>query len=145
MPLHLLKLCVGVDSVEELAGWIAAEQAAAASAGVPWEDVHRTRQTPKRAEEILAGGSLYWVIRGRIQVRQRIRDLRAETGSDGLQRCAIVLDPELVPLVPRQHRPFQGWRYLAAADAPADLARGAAGVDEMPPEMRAALADLGLL
>lgn len=145
MPLHLLKLCVGVDTVDALAGWIAAEQAAAAAAGVAHEDIHRTRQMPKRADEILAGGSLYWVIRGRILVRQRIRDLRAETGSDGLQRCAIVLDPELVPVVPRQHRPFQGWRYLAATDAPADLAGGPAGVDEMPAEMRAALADLGLL
>ncbi|MGH2339967.1 DUF1489 family protein [Segnochrobactraceae bacterium EtOH-i3] len=143
MPLHLVKLCVGVDSFEDLAGWIAAEQAA--GGGQPVEDVHRTRMMPKRADEILDGGSLYWVIRGRIQVRQRILALRAETGADGVPRCAIVLEPELVPVVPRQHRPFQGWRYLAAADAPADLARAPAGIDEMPAEMRAALADLGLL
>ena len=142
MPLHLLKLCVGADSVADLADWIAECRAAAGDG--PFEQVHRTRQMPKRAPEILDGGSLYWVIRGRILVRQRILDLRAETGTDGLQRCAIVLDPVLVEVVPRQHRPFQGWRYFAAADAPADLA-GAGAADEMPPEMRAALADLGLL
>lgn len=142
-PLHLIKLCVGAESIADLTDWIAECRAAAGSDA--FEQVHRTRMMPKRADEILAGGSLYWVIKGRVQARQRILALRPETDAEGKARCAIVLAPEVVSVAPRQHRPFQGWRYLAAADAPADLAAAAAGADEMPPEMRAALADLGLL
>jgi len=131
--LHLIKLCVGVDSVEDL------ERRIARRGG---EIVHTTRQFPRQADAVLGGGSLYWVIKGVIQARQPIRDLRAETDHEG-RLCAIVLAPELIPVQPRPRRPFQGWRYLKAEDAPRDLAIGAN--DDIPPGMRAALAELALI
>lgn len=136
--MHLIKLCVGIDSVEELERHIARRVAARGS-----EIVHRTRQTPRQRETVLGGGSLYWVIKGLIQARQRIVDLRAETDADGRGLCAIVLAPELIPVSPRPRRPFQGWRYLRPDDAPPDLNTGD-GAD-IPPEMRAALAELALI
>jgi len=132
--LHLIKLCVGIDSIEEL------ERRITRRGG---EIVHTTRQTPRQADALLDGGSLYWVIKGLIQARQPIRDLRAETDIEGRGLCAIVLAPELIPVQPRRRRPFQGWRYLKPEDAPPDLATGDA--DEIPPGMRAALAELALI
>lgn len=134
--MHLIKLCVGVDSFEDLAQHIARRRARG-------EIVHRTRRMPRQADELLDGGSLYWVIRGMIQARQRIVDLRAETDQEGRGLCAIVLAPELVPVQPRPRRPFQGWRYLKPEDAPPDFAKGAN--DDIPPDMRAALAELALI
>ena len=99
---------------------------------------------PRRAAEIIGKGSLYWVTRGRIQSRQRIIDIRPFTDAQGIGRCDLVLDPELILTVPQPKRPFQGWRYFKPEDAPADL--GAAdGSDAMPEAMRAELAELGLL
>jgi len=92
---------------------------------------------------VLGSGSLYWVIKGMIQARQPIRDLRGETDAEGRSLCAIVLAPELIPVQPRRRRPFQGWRYLKPEDAPPDLAIGAN--DDIPPAMRAALAELALI
>jgi len=134
--LHLIKLCVGVNSIEELERHIARRAARG-------EIVHTTRQFPRQADAVLGGGSLYWVIKGMVQARQPIRDLRAETDAEGRSLCAIVLAPELIPVQPRRRRPFQGWRYLKPEDAPPDLATGEA--DDIPPAMRAALAELALI
>ncbi|KAA5800958.1 DUF1489 family protein [Alkalicaulis satelles] len=136
MPLHLVKLCVGADSIEDLEAW----RDTIAPDGRPME--HVTRMTPKRAAELLDGGSLYWVIRRVIQVRQRIVDLEEFTDEDGVKRCAIRLDPELVRTAPSPRRPFQGWRYLKAEDAPADLSVQAGGED-LPDDLRTQLIEIG--
>ena len=146
MPLHIIKLCVGADSIEDLQQWIDETQAERRRLGRPAEQVHTTRMTPRRRDEVLDGGSLYWVIRGVLQVRQPIRDLRPVKGDDGIERCEIVLEPVLVPTERRQKRPFQGWRYLDPKDAPRDISRHAAGdLAAMPETMRRELAALGLL
>lgn len=140
LPLHLIKLCVGADSVDDLRAWIGEVTAGGG------EQVHTTRMVPKRADELLDGGSLYWVIRGVVQVRQRLLDIRPFTGGDGIGRCDLVLAPALVETQRQPRRPFQGWRYLADGDAPRDIAAGAAGSgDEMPEALRAELLELGLI
>ena len=145
MPLHLVKLCVGCASIADLEGWIAERLASRAQAGEAAEQHHVTRQTPRRAAELLDGGSLYWVIAGQIAGRQRLVDLRPFTDGDGVPRCRLVLEPVVAPVSPRPMRPFQGWRYLAAADAPPDLGHGASEAGAMPEAMRRELASLGLL
>ena len=140
-PLHLIKLSVGTEGVEDLAEW----QASARAKGPDGLPRHITRMWPKREAEILDGGSIYWVIKGVLQCRQRILRLDEVTGGDGIRRCAIVLDPELVRTTQALKKPFQGWRYLAAKDAPADLAKGRAHEDALPSSLSTALADLGVL
>jgi hypothetical protein len=145
MPLHLLKLCVGCDSPGELEGWIAQRMRDAKRRGLPTEHHHVTRMRPKRAEEILAGGSLYWVIRGEILCRETIVRIDSFRDKEGISRCRLVMKPKLVMVEPRPFRAFQGWRYLAASDAPVDLRRGAAGAAALPEPLRRELRDLGLL
>ena len=145
MPLHIVKLCVGVDAVEELQDWVERRLADMRRRGDRPEQRHTTRMVPRRAEELLAGGSLYWVIRGSIQVRQRLLDIRPFRDGEGVQRCHLVLEPRLTPTEWQPRRAFQGWRYLEANDAPADLAGSRAAVAALPPELRRELADLGLL
>ena len=106
---------------------------------------HRTRMTPKRADELLDGGSLYWVIRGQVAARQEIRALEPFKGDDGVKRCQIVLGRKLVSVMPRRMRPFQGWRYLREPDAPADIQAGLGETAQMPEELRRELRELGLL
>jgi hypothetical protein len=145
MTVHLVKLCVGVETVQDLATWQAGRLEALAQVGKTPELCHRTRQTPRRRDEILDGGSLYWVVKGFVLVRQRILDLREDTKSDGTACCGIVLDPELVTTRPQPRRAFQGWRYLEAADAPADARMLEAAEDDMPPGMREDLRELRLI
>lgn len=145
MPLHLVKLCVGADSLEDLESWIGERLAAMRTAGEKPEQRHTTRMIPKRAEELLDGGSLYWVIRGNVQVRQRLLDIQSFRDKDGIQRCHLVLDPVLAPTEWQPRRAFQGWRYLRLADAPCDLATNETGLTALPPDLRRELADLGLL
>ena len=145
MTLHLIKLCVGVDSVEELAAWIDEDFDRQRRAGRTPEDSHTTRMTPKRAEDLLDGGSLYWVIRGHVQVRQRLLGIEPVVGEDGIGRCKLVLDPTLVRTAFQPRQPFQGWRYLEPKDAPRDLdAKGEGGGDDLPDALRAELASMGL-
>ncbi|MCV6546425.1 MAG: DUF1489 domain-containing protein [Cohaesibacter sp.] len=144
MGIHLIKLCVGADSVENLQSWIEEKQAFRARQGLAAEQIHTTRMTPKRQKDILDGGSLYWVIKGVVQARQKIIDLREVKGLDGIKRCEIVMSPDLVRTQAQPRRAFQGWRYLKIEDAPADLgALETAG--DLPPAFRQELADLGLL
>lgn len=146
MTVHIIKLCVGVDSIEELAQWQKGRLAAQKAAGQQPRLFHRTRMVPKRQAELLDGGSLYWVIKGVIQVRQRITGFGEGQKPDGAPCCLIFLDPELVPTDPVPRRAFQGWRYLEPADAPPDLdARASQQLAQLPPQMRKDLAELGLL
>ena len=145
MTVHLIKLCVGVETAKELAEWQDERLKSLKRANKTPEHCHRTLQTPRRRDELLDGGSLYWVIRGFVLVRQRVLDIRADMKDDGTACCGIVLDPELVATRPHPRRPFQGWRYLDAADAPRDAKGLADGSDEMPRAMREDLRELRLI
>lgn len=145
MTLHLVKLCVGADSIEDLAAWQKARLAEQRKKGKPTRLFHRTFQTPKREAELLDGGSLYWVIKGVIQARQRLVGFEEGRKDDGSRCCLILLHPQLVPVRPTPRRAFQGWRYLEAADAPPDLTRSSHDLSEMPAKLRRELAELGLL
>jgi hypothetical protein len=145
MALHLLKLCVGCDAIEDLEEWIAERLKAARKAGRKPEHAHITRMIPQRSEELVDGGSLYWVIRGNVQVRQRILAVRPFRDKDGIKRCRLVLDPRTVATEWQPRRAFQGWRYLKPEEAPRDLSNARAGLRQLPPELRRDLADLGLL
>jgi hypothetical protein len=145
MPLHLIKLCVGCDSVADLEDWIKQKLKEKKKRGLKAEHIHTTRMVPKRAEELSDGGSLYWVIRGQITCRERILDIRPFTDKDGIGRCRVVLDGKLVLVEPRPRSAFQGWRYLEVKDAPRDLSRAAPGAAKMPEQMRRELRELGLL
>ncbi len=138
---NLIKLSVGSDSVDTLIAW-------QDSRNPLYEDGcprHVTRMWPKREAEILNGGSIYWVIKGVIQCRQRILRLDEVRGEDGIRRCAIVLDPEVHRTQNALKRPFQGWRYLKPEDTPADLPKGRAQDDALPDDLNRALADIGVL
>ncbi|WP_157019736.1 DUF1489 family protein [Mesorhizobium xinjiangense] len=145
MTLNLVKLCVGADSIEDLEAWIDFRRAEMRRAGVTPEHFHTTRMIPKRRDALLDGGSLYWVIKGNVQCRQRLIDIRPFTDEEGISRCRLVFEPEVVPTQWQPRRAFQGWRYLKASEAPADIASADAGLQALPPELRQELADLGLL
>jgi hypothetical protein len=138
MALHIVKLCVGVSELKEFEDWRRSEQKAGRDMS------HTTRMFPKRAPEIMDGGSIYWVIRGFIMVRQPIKALKPVRGRDGIRRCRIVFDPHYVLVHPTPRRAFQGWRYLEARDVPPDL-RKTSGLEKMPEKLRTELAALGLL
>ena len=121
MALHMIKLCVGVDTVDELSEWQVKRAKERAKKGKPANPFHDTRMTPKRAEEMLAGGSLYWVIKNHIIVRQKLIGFEAVKDKDSKAMCRVHLDPELVRTKSRRKRPFQGWRYLEPGDAPPDV------------------------
>ncbi len=144
MSLNLIKLCVGCESVEDLEGWIALRLREKAARGEPAEQFHTTRMVPKRVEELTDGGSLYWVIKGTVQCRQRILDIRPFRDGEGISRCHLVLEPKVVRTQYQPRRAFQGWRYLDAKEAPADLGTDSSSA-EMPAELRRELAELGLL
>lgn len=141
--MHIIKLCVGISAVDDLIAWRAHRQ----ELGLGRPDGlnrHRTRTFPKRAEEIAGQGALYWVIAGAVRCRQKIVALERATDDEGRACCDILMAPEIIRTVPQPRRPFQGWRYLEPASAPADL--DAQGSDDLPPEgMAEELAKFGLL
>lgn len=145
MALHLIKLAVGCDSVKELQDWVRERMRQAKAQGLPRRHVHVTRMTPKRDEELLDGGSLYWVIRGQIAARERLIGIEPFRDKAGIGRCRIVMEPKVIPVMPRPMRAFQGWRYLGVKDAPADLDRSGKGLAAMPEPLRRELRELGLL
>jgi hypothetical protein len=145
MALHMLKLCVGCESIKDLSDWIEDNQRIAARQGRAWQQRHTTRMLPKRLTEIAGQGSLYWVIKGQISCRQTISAIEPFIDGEGISRCDLVLENPLVPVEPRPFRPFQGWRYLEAKDAPRDLGQGHGSAALMPEELRRELAHLGLL
>jgi len=138
MALNILKLCVGVSEIAELAQW--QDERLRRTKRI----YHVTRMIPRRAKEIAGQGSIYWVIRGMIMVRQKIIAIEPFTDTDGIERCKLVFDPELVPVRPVPRRAFQGWRYLEGADAPRDLKRRP-GDEALSDKMAAELAELGLI
>ncbi|MAQ38438.1 MULTISPECIES: DUF1489 domain-containing protein [Thioclava] len=134
---NLIKLCVGAEKVEDLIAWQASRYGKGPA-------MHVTRMWPKRADEILNGGSLYWVFKGAVLARQRILELSEVMGADGIARCAIVLDREVVRTEALSRRPFQGWRYLSPDDAPRDLPKGRDREEALPRELAVALSEIGL-
>jgi hypothetical protein len=145
MTLHLIKLSVGTESVQDLEDWIKKKLKEKKKRGEKPERIHTTRMIPKRADELLDGGSIYWVIRGEILCRERILAVRPIVDREGVSRCQLVLDPKCILVQPRPYRAFQGWRYLEAKDAPPDLDRAAPGARNMPEHLRRELRELGLL
>ncbi|MDW3224908.1 MAG: DUF1489 domain-containing protein [Paracoccaceae bacterium] len=138
---NLIKLSVGSETVDDMIVWQATKRAQTED-GLPR---HVTRMWPKREAEILAGGSIYWVVKGVIQCRQKVIRLDEVFGNDGIRRCAIVLDPEVIRTQGSLKRPFQGWRYLQVNDAPPDLPKGRLKEDPLPVELNRALAEIGVL
>jgi hypothetical protein len=144
MALHLIKLCVGADSIGDLEQWIGERLAAQKARGEKPRPSHVTRMTPKRSAELVDGGSLYWVIKGQIAARQTLEQLETFRDGDGVERCRLWLGGGLIHVRPRPMRPFQGWRYLKDQDAPPDLG-DSAGMAAMPEPLRRELSALGLL
>lgn len=151
--MHLIKLCVGANGIDDLAAWQARQRA---SARWGFRAVCTTRNWPKQADAVQAGGSLYWVFRGLVLARQRVLAFEAMADETGAPRCGIVLDPAIVQTEAQPCRPFQGWRYLTDAKAPRDLAHGtpAGQLEEggaetaeatLPAGLQAALAELGVI
>lgn len=138
MTVHLLKVAVGVESIDHIRQWQASRVRQHGRLR------HVTRMSPRRASEVVDGGSIYWIVKGAIRVRQRILGIEDVVTPDG-RKCGLLLDPDLVPTEPVPRRPHQGWRYLEVGDAPADLGDVAPGLQEMPAEMIAELRELGLL
>lgn len=138
---NLVKLSVGTESFEGLQAW-QDEYRRRLPEGLPR---HVTRMWPKREAELLAGGSIFWVIKGQIQCRQRILRLDEVIGEDGIRRCAIVLDPELHQTHTAPKRPFQGWRYLKPEDSPADMPQSRKAEEPLPLELSQALAEIGVI
>ena len=143
MTVHLVKLCVGAETVEDQKRWIARRSKANEKAGLGRVHDHVTRMRPRREKELLDGGSLYWVIKGVILARQEIIGLEERIGADEIRRTAILMKPRLILTQAQPRRAFQGWRYLPQEEAPKDLAKRSGA--QPPPALNAALAELGLL
>jgi hypothetical protein len=142
MSVNIIKLCVGAQSIEDLAEWQMRQAVRRTALGVDPRPVCDTRMTPKRADEVTAGGSLYWVIKGVILVRQVIEDIETFEDSGGRSRCEFILNPQLVRTAPLRRKAFQGWRYFSPKDAPADLTINEGG-EALPDALRAELIDIG--
>jgi hypothetical protein len=138
--INLVKLSVGTESVDDMLLW-QTQRSKQVSDG---QYYHVTRMWPKREDELLAGGSIYWVIKGVILCRQRIIGLKEHHRDDGIRRCAIMLDPTIIRVAATPKKAFQGWRYLQPADAPADLGAGQQHEESLPPALSKALADIGV-
>ena len=145
MALNLIKLCVGADSVRDLEDWIKQKLKEKRKRGEKPEHIHRTRMVPKRADELVDGGSLYWVVRGQVMCREKIAAIRPFVDKEGVGRCRVVLVPKVILVEPRPYRAFQGWRYLDPKDAPRDLDKAAPGAAAMPEKLRRELRELGLM
>ena len=145
MTVHLIKLAVGIDSFSHLQERQRQRLEVAEAEGGEAILRHLTRSTPRRAADVLDGGSIYWVIKRAVRARQRIVGIDSAVNQRGEQRCALILDRELVPVRAQPYRPFQGWRYLEPSDAPPDVIGGTDESVEMPSEMAEELRDLGLL
>ncbi|MEM0943494.1 MAG: DUF1489 domain-containing protein [Pseudomonadota bacterium] len=143
--LHLIKLSVGSESIEALTSWQQGRSAERRRLGLDPRPRHITRMWPRREAELLEGGSIYWVVSGVLLVRQRIEALDEVIGDDGIRRCAIVLNPELIRVEPRPRGPFQGWRYLKPEDAPPDMTVRGFEEAQLPFELREELTKFGII
>ncbi len=142
MTVHMIKLSVGSKSIETLTAYQQGLAQVRAGEGLPAYADHITRMSPRRKDEVMDGGSIYWVIKGIIQCRNKIIDLAETHTRDGRKACRIILAPELIPVVPTPKRAFQGWRYLKPEDAPADLS-DLGDAESLPPHIRTKLVELG--
>lgn len=140
--IHMVKLCVGADSVEDLAVWQDHVMTERKRAGLSANPVHETRQTPKRGDELVDGGSMYWVIKGVILVRQAFTEVKTMDDHYGKTFCQLILDPRLVLTEPQGRKAFQGWRYFKPEDVPPDLKASYAA--DVPPELSRALREAGV-
>jgi hypothetical protein len=143
VTLHLIKLSVGSESLADLSRWQNARLKEKKKKRQPLLLQHVTRMTPKRADELLDGGSIYWVIKGQIVARQKLVELKA-VKKEGKPHCALVYEPKLILVARRRHRPFQGWRYLLPRDAPPDIT-DPKSAKNLPEDLKSELAELGLL
>ena len=140
MIYHLKKLAVGIDSVKNLK----------IRQKIIFNEynkiIHVTRNTPKKKDDLIAKGSMYWVIKRRVLVRQKIKDINLVIRNDGSKGCEIELDSELIKVIPTPMRPFQGWRYYSSEDVPADLSLNVNNDNEeaLTDELNAELIKLGL-
>ena len=139
MTVHLVKLCVGADDIDDLVQWQKHLQKTYARV------FHTTRMVPRRVPDLLDNGSIYWVIKRQIRVRQQVTDIEEFVDDQGIRRCHLHLDPTLVLTRLQARRPFQGWRYLAPEDAPVDMPTDIEIDEDMPEEMRHELSEMGLL
>ena len=144
MTQHIIKLSVGSESYDDMAAWQKLRLKEMRAKGVAPELIHVTRMTPKRTDEVLNGGSIYWVVKGGIIARQKLLELRPMK-KDGVPHCGLVYDKKLIPVRWQPRRAFQGWRYLDPKDAPADLKPGEISEEAMPADMKKELRELGLL
>lgn len=144
MALHLIKLCVGIETVEDLEESLKRRLWQQKRLGMREFPFHTTRMVPKRADEVLDGGSLYWVIKGNVQCRQVFKAIEPFKGDDGIGRCDLVLEPKIIRTHFQPKRPFQGWRYFKPSDVPLDLMTGEDGEEILPMDLQAQLAELGL-
>ena len=128
---NLVKLCVGITTINQLEQLQSMRRGEYVKAGRPPVNIHITRNKPKRSKEIINSGSLYWVIRRQIRVRQKIIRIDDIEDAEGRKKCCLVLDPDLIKTEHRAYRPFQGWRYLEQSDAPADLSNNQKAGSEM--------------
>ncbi len=144
MPLHLIKLCVGVDSPDDLKERISTRIHLSRKNSTETRILHTTRMIPRRSDDLLDGGSLYWVIKGNIQARQKLLNIEEFKDPEGIRRCNLILDPEVILTHFQPRRAFQGWRYLKAEDVPDDLGASLAN-NELDPKMRADLMELCLI
>ncbi|MGZ5938607.1 MAG: DUF1489 family protein [Rhizomicrobium sp.] len=143
MTLHLIKLSVGSESLADLSRWQNARLKEKKKKRQPLLLQHVTRMTPKRADELLDGGSIYWVIKGQIVARQKLVELKP-VKKEGKPHCALVYEPKLILVARRRHRPFQGWRYLLPKNAPPDIT-DPKSAKNLPEDLKSELAELGLL
>lgn len=137
----MVKLSVGTESIDDMLTWQRHRSLQVKSG----QYYHVTRMWPKRETELLDGGSIYWVIKGVIQCRQRILGLREIIGQDEIRRCGLVLAPDIIRTASTPKKAFQGWRYLTPADAPRDLTGSQSAEDALPPDLQKALAAIGVL
>ena len=145
MTINLIKISVGIEDIEHLKRKQKQFISNALNHGAVPEIIHYTRNTPRRSDEMLQGGSIYWVIKRFIRARQLIREIRRINGPKGKKSCAIILEPEIIKTELKQFRVFQGWRYLSLNDAPSDLSVSSISSDDIPEDLVNDLKELGLL
>jgi hypothetical protein len=143
--LHMMKLAPGVQDRDMMQAWVDQERSYCLSQGLGDTLFLGTKNVPKRAEELLQGGSIYWVWKSQVQARQVIRDITSKEDGNGKTYCLIELDPELIDVSPAPRRPFQGWRYAEVGSVPPDLGGRSEELEGMPEEMKAELARIGIL
>ena len=141
--LHLIKLSVGSTSFSSLDSW--QQRVAFKHSSGKKVFNHGTTMRPKRTEELLAGGSVYWVVKGFIIGRNPLVAIDYDPKAAGRQKCSLLCGLPMIPVMPRRFRAFQGWRYFKPADAPRDMTRTQMKKGHLPPEMMAELSDLGLI